>query len=60
MSSLTAGAGTISRAARDLEQLLQRDRGPAAAEVRAIVDRIYVGTGLLMAAAGNLEMGIED
>jgi hypothetical protein len=60
MSSAGQAARTITRAAADLEQLLQRDRGPEPRELRAITDLLYDATAALLTAAGDIEAGIES
>lgn len=54
----TQASRSLSKAAADLEQILQRDHEPA--ELRAIVDRVFDATAALMQAAGDIEAGLID
>lgn len=48
---------TVTKAATDLEQLLQRERGPEPHELRDFVGVLYDAAGMLMQAADDIEMG---
>lgn len=60
MSSADRASHTLTRAARDLEQQLQHDRGPEPRELRRIVDTLYDACGQLLQVAGDIESGLVD
>lgn len=60
MSSLGTAIRLTGKATLDLDQAVSAEHGPDPARLRAIVDQLYDAAAALMAAASDLEMGIES
>ena len=60
MNFAARASTTLSRAAADLEAMLQSDRGPEPRELRRLVGALYDAAGMLMQSASDIEQGVES
>jgi hypothetical protein len=59
MTYAATASRTLTKAAADLERLLQRDGGPEPGQLRHLVDVLFDTAALIMQYAGDLEQGVE-